>query len=173
MESVRLVTNGDWAMNEEAQNVAEFLEIHPAFKVAISCDRWHTNKGVARAAEVLKDENVEYVIATADESSEETIVPVGRAAQKYTSTFYSLLAQYCYKPDRRYTFLIDEDGDIYKCVYGLWKYDDVFKYLNGGFRERFRKFSKLFYAQWISNCEMCRRTHEQAILQECTRSSMD
>lgn len=168
--SVRLVSNSDWAIEEKTRtDVLEFLETHSNFKVALSCDRWHTNKGVRIAARSLQEEGIPFQIQTTEEAKDESIVPVGRSSGRYISTFYSLIARYCDKPDRRYEFLINEEGNIYKCVYGLWEYTDVFHYLKGGFAKRFKEFSEIFYNQGITNCAMCNRIQDVAITQERAR----
>ena len=40
---------------------------------------------------------------------------------------------YCHNPVRKYAFLIDERGRIYKCSFGLWPYARVTDYLDGSF----------------------------------------
>lgn len=93
--SARLVTNGDWANNEEVKAKLTTLinNYSNVVRFAISKDRWHTNKNV-------------------EEATDASIVPIGRAV--WQGTFYSVLGCYCRNPMNKYSFLIDENGSIYK-----------------------------------------------------------
>ena len=57
-----------------------------------------------------------------------------------------------------YSFLIDEDGNIYKCGFGVLKYANVSTYIEGGFKARFKDFNKRFYGVFISSCSSCINT---------------
>jgi radical SAM protein with 4Fe4S-binding SPASM domain len=65
------------------------------------------------------------------------------------------MGNYCHNPDKMYTFLIDEDGEIYKCHFGAWNYANVAEYQDGTFAERFQEFNKTFYGCFVSNCARC------------------
>lgn len=162
METVRLVSNGDWAGNKElADKVIAFLQAHAYFYVGLSKDVWHTNKHVDAAVAFLEAGGVPHRIPTPDEVENDSIVPIGRGEFNYG--FYSVFATYCSKPDRRYNLLIDEKGDIHKCGLGAWPYANVSEYVDGGFDERFKEFNEVFYGAHIMSCAQCQRA-------ECNRS---
>ena len=83
------------------------------------------------------------------------LIPVGRAI--YSFGLYSMLGTSCSNPEDNYAFLIDEDGEIYKCGFGVWDYANVNDYLTGGFGERFKQFVKVFNKTFISSCKSCVR----------------
>jgi len=149
--TVRIVTNGDWADNPE--KVLEFMSNHPQCYMCISKDKWHTNEWVAKAHDLCEAHGIIHKLATDEETTPESIVPVGRSRFEYN--FYSTFANYCSKPDRKYTFLIDEEGEIYKCGFGAWAYANVKEYINGGFSKRFKSFNRLYYKQWVPSCKHC------------------
>jgi hypothetical protein len=118
-------------------------------------DKWHTNANVEAAVKVLLKHGIACNTPTAEEVAEESIVPVGRSMFDYN--MYSSFVCYCRKPDRMYSFLIDETGEIYKCGFGTWNYADVNEYADGGFRDRFKEFNTKFYEVFISSCKTCLR----------------
>jgi len=157
--TVRLVSNGDWASNPVlAKRIIVFLESHPHIYVSLSKDQWHTNRNTKHAASLLRRHKIPYNVAAKEETTEDSIVPVGRGEFHYGP--YSMLGTYCSKPDRKYTFLVDEQGTIYKCAYGVWDYDTVDAYLHGGFRERFKEFSEKFYGTFVGSCGYCARGYQ-------------
>lgn len=79
------------------------------------------------------------------------LVPVENA--KYTYGLYSSFSTFCSNPEKQYSFLIDEEGLIYKCSFGTWDYVNVNDYKTGGFAERFKEFNMKFYNVFISNCK--------------------
>lgn len=156
--SMRLVTNGDWAANQEVTD--KFLSFISLYKdklrIAISKDKWHTNKNIDKAEEYIKETGVNYHVALPSETTDASIVPVGRSEFTY-APYYSFAGCYCHKPIEQYTFLIDEKGNIFKCGFGMWCYANVEDYLNGGFNERFKEFNKKFYSVFIPSCAGCIR----------------
>lgn len=156
----RLVSNGDWAGSKElSDKVINFLKRHKNLKISISKDRWHTNKYVDKAEELLINNNLQYNIAKEEETTSSSIVPVGRAW--YFDGLYSMFACYCQNPQHKYSFLIDEEGEIYKCSLGAWNYDNITNFLNGGFAKYFKKFNKAFYSGFIPNCKVCYRVYKK------------
>ena len=164
IKKVRIVTNGDWAISDQAVNVIEFLETNPQTYIALSNDRWHTNKNVAKATKLLLEAEIPVSIARKEETTDESIVPVGRAEDSWISTHYNMFSRYCSKPSCKYSFLIDEDGEISKCPFGLWKYDNIEEYLNGGFDKRFKDFNIAFYKEFIGSCKECNRIYKNYLL---------
>ena len=158
----RLVTNSDWAASQCcAEDVINFLMPYSdRITVALSEDKWHTNKNVCRATALLKDVGLDFYSATEDQTSDDSIVPTGRGSDHYG--LYSSFATYCHKPDRMYDFLIDEDGEIYKCSFGAWDYANVNEYQEGGFAARFKEFNKIFYKAFVPSCRACQRAWEGA-----------
>lgn len=154
--SMRLVTNGDWAANKDiADKVVEFINLNkPKLRIAISKDKWHTNKNVEKAEEYIKETGVSYNIALPSETTDASIVPIGRSELSY-SPYYSFASCYCQKPIEQYTFLIDEEGYVYKCGFGAWRYSNIKKYVKGGFNERFKEFNKKFYDIFVPSCRHC------------------
>lgn len=153
---MRLVTNGDWAANTEiTDKVIEFISLHKdQLRIAISKDKWHSNKNIEKAEAFLKDVNALYHVATEEETKDESIIPIGRSELIY-SPFYSSFSCYCHNIEKQYSFLIDEKGDIYKCSFGVWKYDNIQNFIEGGFNKRFKEFNKKFYSLFIPSCKRC------------------
>lgn len=152
----RIVTNGDWAVN--CLRFADVIAEYPQAHVAISNDEWHTNTHVEAAAKACKDRGIEHRVCD-NELKEDGIVPVGNGDLFYSS--YSMFHCWCHKLERKYNFLISEDGKIWKCDMGLWSYATVDDYVEGGFDVRFKEFNKVFYKQFIGNCAMCNRAHKR------------
>lgn len=152
---MRLVTNGDWSSNDDIKDRLLSLKFSSGNKlhISLSKDRWHTNKGIKKAIEFLEDCRIPYNVAKPEEISDRSIVPIGRSRYEYS--FYSSLGSYCFKYINKYTFLIDELGEIYKCPFGVIRYDNIKNYLDGEFDKRFKEFNKRFYKLFITNCRQC------------------
>lgn len=153
----RLVTNGDWANNLGVKTKIAMLVSLFGDKIhfSISKDKWHTNKNVEAAKEFLESTGCEVNVAKKDNTKDESIVPVGRANGKYISGIYDMFGCYCQNPENMYSFLIDEKGNIYKCSFGVLCYANIDKYLEGGFRQRFKEANSKFYSLFISSCQSC------------------
>lgn len=153
----RLVTNGDWVNNTKVKEQLKLLadKFRDKMYFCISKDRWHTNKHVDEAKEYLDGIDVITKVATEDQTTNQSIVPVGRALGQYISGIYDAMGCYCHNPENMYTFLIDEEGDIYKCSFGMFRYDNINEYLNGGFRPRFKEYNTFFYSKFIPSCNTC------------------
>jgi len=151
----RIVSNGDWAINGE--KFAEYLTKFNNCYVSLSKDKWHTNKNIIKAKNLLIKNKILYNISNLKES-EFNLVPIGRA--EFSSGLYSMFGCYCYNPEKHYSFLIDEVGKIFKCDFGVWDYDYIYNYLTGGFKARFKEFNKVFYGQFMASCSRCIRGYE-------------
>ena len=151
----RLVTNGDWVKSDSVkEKLTEFVSLYKnKIHFSISKDKWHTNKNVDEAAKFFENLGVKYNVATEEETKDESIVPVGRSM--FTYNMFSAFNCYCHNPKQKYSFLIDEEGFIYKCGFGILKYADIDDYLDGGFNKRFKAFNSKFYSIFISNCRSC------------------
>jgi len=149
----RLVTNGDWATNEQIPE--KLLDFKDKIKISISKDRWHTNKNVNKAISICKKLSFKYDLPTEEETSENSIVPIGRSSFSYS--FYSTFSTYCSNPAHMYSFLINEKGQIFKCGFGILNYANIFEYQKGDFCKRFKEFNKEFYEIPIYNCSQCIR----------------
>jgi radical SAM protein with 4Fe4S-binding SPASM domain len=64
------------------------------------------------------------------------------------------------KPSNKYSFLIDEEGQVYKCGFGVLPYANISEFLNGGFREVFKDLSQKFHKQPILTCRQCIGAYE-------------
>lgn len=153
----RLVTNGDWVNSEKTKTqIKELVEkFGKKIYFSISKDKWHTNKNVDAAKKYLDSIGVTSLVATEEQTRDNSIVPVGRAHLQYISGIYDMMGCYCHNPKHMYSFLIDEDGKIYKCGFGVLSYDTIDDYLEGGFRQRFKEVNTKFYGQFISSCRSC------------------
>jgi hypothetical protein len=156
--SVRLVTNGDWAHNPKDHSTIEFLSGFSNLRISISKDSWHNNINVEKAVKQCKSHKIQYNVATDKETTQESIVPVGKGSLHF-STVYSMFGCYCHNPEHSYSFLIDETGKVFKCGFGLWNYTHVSKHLTGGFNVRFKEFNQVFNSVFISNCASCARQY--------------
>jgi len=156
MGYVRLVTNGDWVGTEFLNDLAPY---RAHMKISLSRDRWHTNEHVEAALAACEDAGFHHVVATPEEVTEDSVVPIGRGDLSYG--FYSTFGCFCQHPEHRYNFLIDEVGEIYKCGLGAWSYADIFEYAEGNFAPRFKEFNRIFWRTFISNCRACLRTWER------------
>lgn len=158
----RIVTNSDWAgVPSLRERVVEFAKTHHVY-FALSLDKWHTNKHVEEARVLLDANNIAYRLGDHETDKENSfdsaIVPIGQAV--FSLGFYGTFGTYCHQEDTKYTFLIDEQAVIYKCPFGVWDYDDVTNYLQGGFNERFKEVNTKFYSHFISNCRRCIQAYE-------------
>jgi len=153
IDIIRIATNGDWVKTEGKQ--VKYLAKKYPVVMSISKDIWHTNKNVRAAQKFCSNNKIPYKLATEEQTKGDSIVPVGRALYEYN--FYSSFGTYCSKPDRKYSFLIDENGLIHKCPFGMWEYDDICAFLDGGFDERFKEFTSAFHSTFIANCAECIR----------------
>lgn len=153
VEMARIVSNGDWVEHEN--DFAEYVSKYKNCYVAISEDKWHTNKNIEKAEQVLIKNDVTCRISDLEEE-DFNLVPIGNA--EFESGLYSMFGCYCHNPEHQYSFLIDEIGDIFKCSFGVWKYDNVDDYLDGGFAERFKEFNTVFYNTFIPSCASCIRS---------------
>lgn len=159
--NMRLVTNADWGINDEVKLKLLDLkkEFGDSFHIAVSNDRWHTNKYVSKVEEFLSDNNFKFNIGDENNDKEEVIVPIGRSSGD--CNFYGLFGCYCHNQQKMYSFLIDEEGKIYKCPFGVFDYADVCHYTDGGFAKRFKEFNKKFYSIFIPSCASCIRCARQ------------
>jgi hypothetical protein len=162
MESVRIVTNSDWAGHpDEAQKVVAFALAHKQCRFSLSYDRWHTNTHVAGAQALLGHHHIPFNTATKEQVTDESIVPVGQADLESVG-FFAMFSCYCHNPVHKYSFLIDERGSIFKCGFGLWDYANVDEHLDGTFAARFKEFNTLFYNTYFSNCRACVRSFKSS-----------
>jgi len=146
----RIVTNGDWAVDE--REFASHIAKHTNAYISISKDQWHTNENIKEAEKLVVENNIPTKTSDLNES-DFSLVPVGRA--EYSGGLYSMFGTYCSNPEHHYSFLIDEEGKIYKCGFGMWDYADINDYQNGGFGKRFKEFNRVFYDTFIPNCSRC------------------
>ena len=160
-EHARLVSNGDWAGSAKSRKqVIDFLASHDNIHVALSFDKWHTNKHVETAMKACADAGIPHVWA--DREDDTGSVPVGRHQFEASDSPYGMFSCWCHKPDRKYTFLVDEEGLISKCPFGMWTYDRIGLYLDGGFRERFKQFHGAFYETFVPSCHRCEMSWQNA-----------
>ena len=155
VEITRIVSNGDWVQVEP--EFADYVAKHDNCYVAISKDQWHTNKNIEAAQDVLIKTGVTCKVSDLNEE-EFNLVPVGNA--QFEMGLYSMFGTYCSNPEHQYSFLIDEEGKIYKCAFGVWDYADVHDYREGGFAERFKEFNMKFYDIFIGSCSRCARSYQ-------------
>ena len=155
----RLVSNSDWYKNDTVKQGLLSLRdaLGPKFHMSLSKDRWHTNVGVEEAEKWLVENNILTIVANKSNTKQESIVPVGRAEWGFWG-FFDTIQNQCAGDEEHYTFLIDEEGLIYKCNFGVWPYAKVNEYLEGGFRERFKSYNQKFYKIFIPNCKACYRS---------------
>lgn len=157
----RIVTNADWA--EDHPEFAKFVSQFKNAYVSISKDKYHTNKNNDAAEALLKENDVICKIADLEEKGTDKTfgmmgnIPIGRSI--YEDGFYSSFGCYCQNPEHQYSFMINEQGDIHKCGFEVWKYDNIDDYIDGGFSERFKYFNKVFYSTFIPNCASCIRSY--------------
>lgn len=157
VDFARLVTNGDWVNSESVkEKLSTFVSIFgKKMYICISKDRWHTNKNVEAAKAYLEEIGAIVKVATEDQTTTMSIVPVGRARNQYISGIYDMMGCYCQNPENMYSFLIDEEGDIYKCGFGMFQYANIDDYLDGGFSKRFKFYNSRFYKLFIPSCATC------------------
>lgn len=155
LKVIRVVSNSDWVADECAR---EFCTVLAQYKdkvvVSLSHDKWHTNKNVDAATKMLKEYGIPHNV---DDGAmvDSAVVPIGRAELGYHGV-YSMFGTYCGE-DRKYQILISEDGSIHKCAFGIFEYDNVNNYLEGGFTKRFKEFHQAFDRCFISSCAACVR----------------
>jgi len=59
-----------------------------------------------------------------------------------------------------------DQGEIYKCGFGVWDYDNISRFTEGGFAKRFKEFNTKFYNVFISSCAVCRRSYRRVEMKE-------
>lgn len=156
---VRLVTNGDWAKNK-SKDVLSFLSTYKdILKVSISRDKWHTNKYVKEAIKACEEQNLNFNVS---DGKEDVLIPVGRGEMHYS--FYGAMSCYCRSEQFKYSFLIDEKGEIYKCSAGVWPYASVQEYIEGGFDKEFKRYNMNFNKVFIPGCSSCYRSYQSSLL---------
>ena len=156
---VRIVSNGDWAGKKSlSKKVIKFLKTHPTIIMCVSNDKFHDDTNIYKAIELLKKHDIPNDVQK-DEGTD-WLIPVGRASFEYTP--YGSISCFCRGENHSYEFLIDEVGKIYKCPYGIWEYDFVDNFLNGGFDVRFKQFGRAFRSVWISSCTACARMYHRS-----------
>lgn len=151
--SIRLVSNGDWVVDNNLKERIKSLKNLNKIRIHISKDKWHNNKNSEEAYNFLKDNGIKTKITLPKEATDSSIVPIGRGEQIYG--MYSFIGGYCENPLNKYSFLIDEYGEIFKCPFGVWNYANVMEYQDGGFAERFKELNKIFYKSFIPSCRDC------------------
>lgn len=164
MKIVRIVTNGDWHGNKRARRrVKKFFKsvTLPAY-IAISKDEFHHNRHVERAKKFCIGNGIDVVIDC--ETSSEGIVPIKRG--RMHRGFYPSIAKRCTRERREEGFMIDEEGNIYRCSLGIWDLDHVSNYLHGGFNERWEEIIKSFRRAFIMSCNQCVRMHAEFVSQK-------
>ena len=154
---IRLVSNGDWATSDTIKNqlMQLYQEYPKQFHISISYDMYHTNSHVEEAEIFLKTHQISYDIGKEIQDNDQTLVPVGRAEFSYN--LYSFGSCYCYNPKHKYSFLIDETGNIYKCSFGVLRYAAIQEFLTGGFAVKFKEFNQKFYDCFLTSCAQCVR----------------
>lgn len=157
----RIVTNGDWAHNMETKvKLATFASLFSKKAYfCISKDRWHTNKNVDAAYQYLKELGMVVEVATPEQTEEASIIPIGRSWLT-SNGIYSFMGCYCHNPANMYSFLIDEEGNVYKCSFGVKKYANIDDYQDGGFAKRFKELNQEWYKIFIPSCAKCINTFE-------------
>jgi hypothetical protein len=154
LKRVRIVTNSDWAAEEKIVNsIIKFCKKRSNVYIALSKDKWHTNKYVNKAVGILEENNIDYILGNGENNDSDSIVPIGRG--KWELGLYSMFATYCSNPEYISSFMIDEVGKIYKCQLGAWDFDDIYNFLEGGFAERFKYFYETFDKVFLGNCKLC------------------
>jgi hypothetical protein len=157
---VRIVSNSDWVEGGDSAFLTALEPYKGKVKLSLSKDRWHNNKNVEAASEELERRGFKYDVTQSNEDDPDGIVPVGRG--EFHSSLYSFMACYCHNPVKKYGFLIDEEGLIYKCGFGAWDYSSIHEHLEGGFAARFQEFNRKFYGVFIGSCASCQRAWSHA-----------
>jgi hypothetical protein len=152
LEICRLVTNGDWA--EEDIFLNQLLPYNDRIILAISEDKWHTNKFTRRAVEQCEEYGFAWVLPSIKMQEDTALVPMGRL-EGNPSGFYGMFSTYCSNPENQYSFLIDEIGDVFKCSFGVKRYTNINDHLDGSFPAMFREFNRKFYERAPMNCYRC------------------
>lgn len=148
----RLVTNGDWAKHKTFLN--KIKKYNDKIAIAISEDRWHTNKYTRQAIEQCDEYGFHWSLPSSEMNNDTALVPVGRI-EGHPSGIYGMFSTYCSNPDRMYSFLIDEEGDIFKCPFGKKKITNVLNSLDGSFPRAFKNFNIKFYKRMPMSCYRC------------------
>lgn len=151
----RIVTNSDWAHNKIIrEGLIKLNEKYKNWHMSLSNDKWHTNAYVDDAVKFLEEYKITYNLVEPNVMTENSIVPIGRG-ELFLGCFYSTIGTYCQQDVHKYSISIDEDGNIYKCSFGVLKYTNITDYLSGGFEKRFKEFNKNFYSVFMPNCRSC------------------
>lgn len=153
---MRLVSNGDWyGRGDVKEKLESLIEAHKdKLKISITYDRYHTNSWTEHGLDgFLKLTGVKYNAERRQIMDDMGIVPVGRAYLTYS--FYSFMGTYCSDPCNRYSFLIDENGQVYSCGFGICPFANIKDYLEGGFRPVFKDHFQWFSRLPLLSCSRC------------------
>ena len=157
----RIVTNGDLVKKNRGKLKLLSNSHKEKIYFSISTDRFHTNNNVGEARECL--ESLGFVVQVNpdyDSKTTDWVAPVGRAFDNgLWSGFYGTFGNFCKSPDNQYSMLIDERGFVYRCGFGCMPFAEISDYLDGGFRERLKKFYQRFHKTFIPNCRSCYRAN--------------
>ena len=164
VDRVRIVSNSDFM--ELCPEFLPFLTSFENVKLCLSNDKWHTNKHVEVAEKEVNRLGIKCEVSgkNADALNNDGIVPVGRMRWGANNMFDMLMA-YCQKPENKYSILIDENGEIYKCCFERFAFDNVKGYLvEKSFNVRFKQFGTAFQSIWVPSCLACDRIHSRYLL---------
>jgi hypothetical protein len=157
---VRIVSNGDWYENSVVRDQISILADLYREKMCldISEDRYHTNRwkesdlpGFISRLKVHQGKKID------PGEIEKAIIPIGRSWLQYS--FYSSLQTYCSNPFSSYSFLIDEEGWVYKCPFGVLRFTNIQDHLEDedSFRKKFKTINQKFRKIPLLSCGECIR----------------
>lgn len=169
---IRIVTNGDFCNSQQGREFPGHIAYlnsthkHPnRLHIAISNDIWHKPLDVAKLRDTLDEfPDLPYVIEGIDGQptlTESGLVPIGRSVFNAGSRFY-MMQTYCSNPTFRYSFLIDEAGDIFKCPFGIWRIGNVSEYQEtNSFFPTFKDVYSRHWKAFLFSCHRCVSAHER------------
>lgn len=127
---IRLVTNGEW-INDDLNFLNVLINHKDKLFTSISATMYHNNNNVNKINSVMSKNKLYY--AFIPKISRQNIFPIGRAKKTNVGNFDH---PGCTIDNVKQTFLIDENGHFYKCMFGLWKfleYDDKIETFKNNF----------------------------------------
>lgn len=154
MGLIRLTTNGDWAKNMAICNDLIMLCKQFPITIAISQDKYHTNRYVQQAVDFCIQNEIKYELGYNEVDNHDTIIPVKRGY--YYAGFMASISKYCNSPCHKYSLFIDEKGYIAKCPVGIWRYDLIDHFLDTSpieFFSRFKDVASCF--RHVISCTDC------------------
>lgn len=159
---VGIVTSGDFVVDKTVVTALVRLSGEGRVLIRVSEDSWHHNRNVDRACAALASAGVAFVRQDSGQDTgrgmfDNPVVPLGRS-EFDSGTLFSSMACWCSHPEHHVSFMIDEDGTVSRCPFGLFKVGNVAD--GEAARDGLIRTIKAMDKAFIPSCRTCARIHD-------------